>query len=81
MGSGISRTRGQALFGCLNEKTPLMYTNAGCMSLDWRLVCAPKRVATRVVAHELAYLKANNHSRQFWNLLSNICGKYEREHE
>lgn len=56
-------------------------TEAGNVSLDWRLVYAPKRVAAYVVAHELAHLKVHNHSRKFWNLLSSIYGGYQREHD
>ena len=55
-------------------------SGAGNVSLDWRLVYAPKRVAAYVVAHELAHLKVSNHSRKFWNLLSSIYGEYQREH-
>ena len=56
-------------------------TKAGNVSLDWRLVYAPKRVASYVVAHELVHLKVCNHSRKFWNLLSSIYGEYQREHD
>lgn len=56
-------------------------TEAGTVSLDWRLVYAPKRVAAYVVAHELAHLKVSNHSRKFWNLLSSIYGEHQREHD
>ena len=56
-------------------------TEAGNVSLDWRLVYAPKRVAAYVVAHELAHLKVNNHSRKFWNLLSSVYGEHQQEHD
>ena len=56
-------------------------TPAGNVSLDWRLVYAPKRVAAYVVAHELAHLKVNNHSSKFWNLLSSVYGEHQREHD
>jgi len=56
-------------------------TEAGNVSLDWRLIYAPKRVAAYVVAHELAHLKVNNHSRKFWNLLSSVYGEHQREHD
>ena len=55
-------------------------TEAGTVSLDWRLVYAPKRVAAYVVAHELAHIKVNNHSPKFWNLLSSVYGEHQREH-
>lgn len=56
-------------------------THAGCVSLDWRLVYAPKRVAAYVVAHELAHLKVHDHSEKFWNLLKQVYGDYQREHD
>jgi hypothetical protein len=55
-------------------------TNAGNISLDWRLVYAPKRVAAYVIAHELTHLKVSNHSCRFWNLLCSVYGEYDREH-
>ena len=56
-------------------------TAAGTVSLDWRLVYAPKRVVAYVVAHELAHLKETNHSRKFWTLLASVYGDHEREHD
>jgi predicted metal-dependent hydrolase len=56
-------------------------TEAGTVSLDWRLVYAPKRVSAYVVAHELAHLKVSNHSSKFWNLLSSVYGEHQREHD
>lgn len=56
-------------------------SDSGYVTLDWRLVYAPKRVAAYVVAHELAHLKINNHGSQFWNLLSTVFGESQREHE
>ena len=56
-------------------------TEAGTVSLDWRLIYAPKRVAAYVGAHELAHLKVSNHSRKFWNLLSYVYGEHQREHD
>ena len=56
-------------------------TATGIVSLDWRLVYAPKRVAAYVVAHEMAHLRVNNHSRQFWNLLKQAYGTCQQEHD
>jgi predicted metal-dependent hydrolase len=56
-------------------------TDSGNVSLDWRLVYAPKRVAAYVVAHELTHLKINNHGRQFWKLLQSVYGEHTREYE
>lgn len=38
----------------------------GTMAFSWRLVLAPERVLTYVVAHELSHLKEMNHSPRFW---------------
>ncbi|MGM7318425.1 M48 family metallopeptidase [Idiomarina sp. ST10R2A5] len=56
-------------------------TLAGCVSLDWRLVYAPKRVGAYVVAHELAHLKIHDHSDKFWNLLQRVYGDFKQEHK
>ena len=56
-------------------------TPAGAISLDWRLVYAPKRVAGYVVAHELTHLRMNNHSPRFQALLRQVHGDYEREYQ
>lgn len=56
-------------------------TAAGNVSLDWRLVYAPKRVAAYVVAHELTHIRVSNHSRKYWNLLLRVYGEHHREHQ
>lgn len=56
-------------------------TQSGNVSVDWRLVYAPKRVAAYVIAHELAHLKVHNHSSKFWNLLNTLYGEHQLEHE
>lgn len=55
-------------------------SSSGCISIDWRLVYAPKKVASYVVAHELAHLKVFDHSRRFWNVLQSVYGDYSHEH-
>lgn len=55
-------------------------SSAGSISLDWRLIYAPKRVSAYVVAHELSHLKVHDHSSRFWNLLSACFGDYQKEH-
>jgi predicted metal-dependent hydrolase len=56
-------------------------SHTGHISLDWRLIYAPKRVSAYVVAHELSHLKINDHSSRFWNLLSTSFGDYRSEHD
>ena len=45
----------------------------GNISLNWRLVYAPRFVADYVILHELVHTKVLNHSHQFWILLRSIC--------
>ena len=44
----------------------------GTLSLSWRLVLAPERVARYVVAHEAAHLKHMNHSAAFWRTVDSL---------
>jgi hypothetical protein len=43
------------------------------VSLNWRLILAPKYVAEYVVLHELMHTKVLNHSQRFWVQLRAIC--------
>ena len=45
----------------------------GNISLNWRLILAPKYVAEYVVLHELIHTKVLNHSQRFWVQLRAIC--------
>jgi predicted metal-dependent hydrolase len=45
----------------------------GNVSLNWRLILAPKYVAEYVVLHELMHTKVLNHSQRFWVQLRAIC--------
>lgn len=42
----------------------------GTLSLNWRLVMAPRRVSRYVVVHELAHLREHNHSEAFWRIVA-----------
>ena len=48
----------------------------GTISLNWRLVQAPKFVSDYLVLHELAHLKEMNHSRRFWGEVERLCPDY-----
>lgn len=56
-------------------------SSSGCISIDWRLVYAPKKVASYVVAHELAHLEVFDHSSRFWKVLQSIYGDFSHEHK
>jgi len=49
----------------------------GNISLNWRLVLAPKHVCDYVILHELMHTKVLNHSHRFWVLLKAICPRCE----
>ena len=44
-------------------------SSEGNVSLNWRLVAAPKSCLDYVVVHELSHIKYQNHSKKFWNLV------------
>lgn len=44
----------------------------GNVSLNWRLILAPKNVCDYVMLHELLHTKVLNHSQRFWVLLRAI---------
>jgi predicted metal-dependent hydrolase len=48
-------------------------TSAGVVSLNFRLVMAPREVADYLVVHELAHLTEMNHSPRFWALVEKHC--------
>ena len=52
-------------------------SSQGNISLNWRLVCAPARVANYVVIHELAHLQHHDHSARFWSLVEQYCPEYK----
>lgn len=47
------------------------------LNFNWRLVLAPKEVIEYVVAHEVAHLKHMNHSKDFWNCVSDLDSNYQ----
>jgi predicted metal-dependent hydrolase len=49
----------------------------GIISLNERLIAAPKPVLEYVVVHELCHLRHRNHSPAFWSLVRRILPDYE----
>ena len=47
-------------------------SNAGTISLNWRLILLPYELGNYVLCHELAHLKHMNHSAEFWNFLESL---------
>ena len=47
-------------------------SNAGTISLIWRLILLPFEMGNYVLCHELAHLKHMNHSIEFWDFLESL---------
>lgn len=45
-------------------------STTGTLSFNWRLVIGPVEALDYVVVHELIHLRHHNHSRNFWDALS-----------
>ncbi len=45
----------------------------GRISLNWRLIQLPPRVADYVLIHELVHLRHLNHSARFWREVDRLC--------
>jgi predicted metal-dependent hydrolase len=53
----------------------------GTITLNWRLVQMPPRVADYVMLHELMHVRQPNHSRRFWREVDRVCTWWrEAEH-
>ena len=53
-------------------------STTGTLSLNWRLMMAPPDVIDHVVIHELAHLLEQNHSDEFWEIVSEHDREYEQ---
>ncbi|BAY87454.1 hypothetical protein NIES267_69760 [Calothrix parasitica NIES-267] len=53
-------------------------SSKGSIRINWRLADAPLSVLEYVVAHELTHLLHHNHSKDFWQALSNIMPDYKQ---
>jgi len=50
------------------------------LSFNWKLIMAPEPVLDYVIIHELTHLQEMNHSKRFWELVTQYCPKW-REHK
>ena len=48
-------------------------TEAGVISLNWRLVQCPEFVSDYIIYHELMHLREMNHSKRFWRAVAEVC--------
>ena len=53
-------------------------SNAGTISLNWRLILLPYELGNYVLCHELAHLKHMNHSAAFWNFLETLIPRAKK---
>lgn len=56
-------------------------TEEGVIRLSWRLVHVAPSLADYVVAHEVAHLVELNHSRRFWNVVSELYPAWREARE
>ena len=56
-------------------------SNRRNINYNWRIIMAPDYVIDYLISHEVAHLKHQNHSADFWNCVQDICPNYkEGEH-
>lgn len=54
-------------------------STSGTLGLNWRLMMAPPEIGRYIVVHELAHLREQNHSTEFWSLVEEHDTNY-RDH-
>ncbi len=47
-------------------------SSVGVINLNWRLIAFDDAIQDYVIVHELAHLKHQNHSKEFWDLVENF---------
>jgi predicted metal-dependent hydrolase len=52
-------------------------STSGTLSFNWRLVIGPPHALRYVVVHELVHIRHHNHSRAFWQALSDALPGWE----
>lgn len=56
-------------------------SSAGDVSLNWRLVLLPRKLADYVLIHELCHLRHMNHSSDFWSLVASQIPDYRKRRQ
>lgn len=56
-------------------------SSAGNLNFNWHLIFAPKDIIDYVIVHEVCHLKHMNHSKKFWDYVSENCKDVERKKE
>ena len=52
-------------------------STSGTLGLNWRLMMAPPDVIDYIVVHELAHLREQNHTDEFWSIVAEYDPDYE----
>ncbi len=55
-------------------------SHKGNLSFNWKLIMAPEPVIDYIIIHELTHLKEMNHTKRFWELVTEHCPRW-REHK
>ena len=66
--SGLRIGRQKTLWGSCSAR--------GVISLNWRLMAAPRAIYEYVVVHELCHLRERNHGPRFWRLVAAALPDY-----
>jgi predicted metal-dependent hydrolase len=53
-------------------------STSGTLSFNWRLLVGPGHAMRYVVIHELVHIRHHNHSRSFWNALTEALPEWKR---
>ena len=51
-------------------------SSRGVISLNWKLMAAPRPIYEYVVVHELCHLRERNHGPRFWSLVGSLLPDY-----
>jgi predicted metal-dependent hydrolase len=52
-------------------------SSKGNINLNRKLVMAPSKVIDYVIVHELCHMREMNHSKNFWNIVSEVCPDFK----
>lgn len=48
-------------------------TSKGAIQYNWQILLAPEAIVDYLVAHEVSHLRHQNHSADFWELVTSLC--------
>lgn len=48
-------------------------TSKGVIQYNWQILLAPEAIVDYLVAHEVSHLRHQNHSADFWALVTSLC--------